>query len=137
MLSHNFWKRLYDTKSCTDLGTLYQLRNLINRHNVVTKPEKDVNACDDFFTLVVTAHFLTACMIKLGMKSLDDVPTTGDIDGITWMLPDGDQKGPLYSFCRQEVIDEHVNFSFCSKVNCSTYGILNYANEVMSLGIST
>ena len=73
-------------------------------------------------------------MIKLGMKSLDDVPTTGDIDPNTWMLPDGDRKSALYSFC-QEVIDEHVNFSFCSEVNCSTDGVLNYTNEVMSLGI--
>ena len=73
-------------------------------------------------------------MIKLGMKSLDDVPTTGDTNANTWMLPDGDRKSALYSFC-QEVIDEHVNFSFCSEVNCSTDGILNYANEVMSLGI--
>ena len=30
------WKRLYNTQSCTDFGTLYQLRNLINRRNVST-----------------------------------------------------------------------------------------------------
>lgn len=38
---------------------LYQLRNVINRKNVVAKPLKDFNACDDFFVLVVkTQKFL-------------------------------------------------------------------------------
>ena len=69
------WKRLYDTQSCVDFGTMYQLRNLINRRNVLTKPEKDVNANEDFLTSIVTSHFLAACMHKLGMKSVDDVPT--------------------------------------------------------------
>ena len=31
-----------------DGGTLYQLRNSINRRNVVSSPDNDVNACEDF-----------------------------------------------------------------------------------------
>ena len=41
---------------------------------MLSKPEKDVNASDDFPILVITAHFLVAYMKKLGMKSLDEVP---------------------------------------------------------------
>lgn len=55
-------------------GTLYQLRNLINRRNVVSDPSKDVNACEDFFVLVVTAHILVAAMDILGMNAMNDIP---------------------------------------------------------------
>jgi len=55
-------------------GTLYQLRNLINRRNVVSDPSKDVNACEDFFVLIVTAHILVAAMDILGMNAMNDIP---------------------------------------------------------------
>ena len=54
------WARLYKTNSSQDGGTLYQLRNLINRRNVVGDPKKDMNACEDFFELVTKAHVLAA-----------------------------------------------------------------------------
>lgn len=38
---------------------MYQLRNLINRRDVVTDPKKDMNSCEDFFELVTNAHVLT------------------------------------------------------------------------------
>ena len=115
---------------------MYQLRNLINRRNVLTKPEKDVNANEDFLTSIVTSHFLAACMHKLGMKSLDDVPTASgfEFNESTWMLPDSDRKSILYSFC-QTVISESVNFSMNGDINCSRDGVVNYAKELKSLGI--
>lgn len=125
---------MYDTQSCAEFGTLYQLRNLINRRNVLTKPEKDVNASEDFLTLTVTSHFLALCMQKLSMKSLDDVPMSDEFDENTWMLSDDDRKSALYSFC-QRVIDENVNFSMSGDISCSGDGVVNYGKEVMSLGI--
>ena len=44
-----FWKFLYSAKSPSEHGTLYQLRNVMNRRNVVKKPIDNFNACDDFF----------------------------------------------------------------------------------------
>ena len=32
-------------------GTLFQLRNVINRRNVSAKPKADVNAAEDFFEI--------------------------------------------------------------------------------------
>ena len=101
---------------------------------MLSKPEKDVNASDDFLILVVTAHFLVACMKKLGMKSLDEVPTIGEFDANTWMKSNADRRSAVYSFC-QEVIKDHVNVSMCSNISSSKDGVLNYANEVMSLGM--
>ena len=44
-----------------------------------------------------------------------------------------DRRSLLYSFC-QELINAHISFSL-SVESSSTDGVLNYANEVMSLGI--
>ena len=42
------WHCLYDTKSGMEMGTLYQLRNLLSGRNVTTQPKSDVNANQDF-----------------------------------------------------------------------------------------
>ena len=59
-----------------DGGSLYQLRNLINRRNVVKDPTNNVAACEDFFLHVVEAHILSACMTVFGMSSVDDTPSS-------------------------------------------------------------
>lgn len=65
----------------------------------MTNPDKDVNASDDFLTMIVTAHFLAACIRNLGIESLDDTPLTGQFDESTWMKSDDDRRCALYSFC--------------------------------------
>ena len=66
--------------------------------------------------------------------SVDDVPTTAEFDGTTWMMSDASRRTAIYSFC-QQMIDDHVNISMLGDINCSKDGVLNYANEVMSLGM--
>ena len=56
--------------SVAEHGTLYQLRNVIRRNNVVKKPIDQFDACDEFFCLVVEALILNAFF---EMKSLDDI----------------------------------------------------------------
>ena len=53
---------LYNVCSSADIGTMFQLRNLINRRNVVVTPKNDVATCEDFFVSVVEAHIVTAAM---------------------------------------------------------------------------
>ena len=60
-------------------GTLYQLRNLINQRNVVKKVKNDMNACEDFFKLVVTGHIMACAMEVLGMSSIDAIPSSSII----------------------------------------------------------
>ena len=43
---------------------------------MVSDPSNNVNACEDFLELVVTAHVLAAFMTILGMKCLSDDPTS-------------------------------------------------------------
>lgn len=76
------WKCLYKCSSGCDRGTLYQLRNLINRRNVVSKPMNAVDACQEFFLTVVEARILSTAMTLFGMNSVDGEPasTTFQLD---------------------------------------------------------
>ena len=69
------WNRLYNTSSGMDAGTLFQIRNLINRRNVVKDPTNNVAASEDFILLVIEAHILSTAMTVLKMNSLDDTPS--------------------------------------------------------------
>ena len=40
---------MHKATSAKDVGTIFQLRNVINRKNIGKKPKKDVNAHEDFF----------------------------------------------------------------------------------------
>ena len=61
-----------------DHGTLYQLRNRLNRTNV-KDPKTDYNACDDFFILVISCHIVAATLAMLRMESVDDTPSADAI----------------------------------------------------------
>ena len=69
-----FWKRLFSFCSSSEGGTLYQLRNAINRRNVVNDPKKNMNACEEFFLDVTDAHILAVVMADYNMSSLDEEP---------------------------------------------------------------
>ena len=67
------WRYFFNTYSAREHGTLYQLKNLINRTRI-TKPKHDFNACDDFFQIVLTGHILVAAMDIFGMENLNNTP---------------------------------------------------------------
>ena len=58
-----------------DGATMYQLRNLINRRNIVKDPSKNVAASEDFILLLAEAHIVAAAMTVFGMESVDDNPS--------------------------------------------------------------
>ena len=78
---HVIWKYFDSKKSAGEHATLYQLRNLLHCTNVVSKLMKDINACYDYFKLVVTCHILAASLQTLQMKSLGDTPFSSLISG--------------------------------------------------------
>ena len=39
-----------------------------------------MNACEDFFEVVVTGHIIASAMELLGMSSIDDVPSSTIIE---------------------------------------------------------
>ncbi len=64
------WRYYFSAESTSEHGTLYQLRNSINRTNVVKVPIDSFDANDDFFKLVIEAHIIAAAMKKFIMATL-------------------------------------------------------------------
>ena len=93
------WKLLYKTSSASDHGTLYQIRNLIQRRNVGKKPKKDFNAHDSFFNLVTTSHILAAAIEILGMDNLDDTPCELLVPKDIHTLPKPDRRAIFDHIC--------------------------------------
>ena len=130
------WSRLYKTDSSQDGGTLYQLRNLINRRNVVTDPKKDMNSCEDFFELITNAHVLTAAMEKFEMKSLTDA-VSSNMFPVDRELSSEERSKTLDSAVRA-IISEFIDITFpkkCKKVPKDQDRILEYAKETLTMGL--
>ena len=129
------WKRLYCASSTRDCSTLYQLRNLVNRRNVVKKPSNNVTACEEFFILVVEAHILAACMEVFGMSSLDDTPSTEFFPEESRQL-DPSQRRLVLLLALKKVLDKLVSVSFPgTPLPQDVDHVLAYAKEVLSLGL--
>ncbi len=66
------WKQ---GSSNIDGGTLYHLRNIINRRNVVKNPGKNMNACEGFLEVLIEAHVVSAALSTFEMQTVDDKPS--------------------------------------------------------------
>ena len=64
------WDTLYSTSSSRDKCTLYQIRTLIDRRNVVKDPKKDLHACQSFLTVVLEALILSTFHSVINVESL-------------------------------------------------------------------
>ena len=122
-------------KSATEKGTLYLLRNLLNRTNVVADPSKDFNACDDFFQLIVRSHIVVAALEKLQMSSIDTTPSEDVLNTPQelWMLPLSQRKQVLNTVCL-DIIDSVVEFSFNNHTSQCDDQVFSYAQQIISLG---
>ena len=122
-------------------GTLYQLRNVINRRNVVKKVKSDMNSCEEFFELVVVGHIISSAMEILGMCAIDEMPSSGVIQcpDEVWMKDDSERKSILNevaSLVVERYVDLSTIFSSPSANLPSTSDKVNaYACETLSLGL--
>ena len=126
-------------------GTLYQLRNLINRRNIVKKVKNDMNACEDFFELVVTGHVIACAMQLLGMSSINEIPSSMVIQSPedVWMKDDSERKSILMEVATlvvEQNIDLSTTFSDSqsselAKQSHAADSVYAYSCEVLSLGL--
>ena len=124
-------------------GTLYQLRNLINRRNVTKSVKSDMNACEDFFEVVVTGHIIASAMELLGMSSIDDVPSSTIIESPeeVWMKDDSERKAIIMEVA-STIVDHNVDLStkFAATqtqvpTSTCTDNVNAYSCETLSLGL--
>ena len=129
------WKYFYSRKSAQEHGTLYQLRNLLKQSNVVTKPKRNFNSCEDFFLLIVAGHIVTASMNILNMKSKQDQPTLEAVPDLTekWTEPKESRKLALSTVC-ETVVDKFVSFQFHNKPAPESDQVYAYATQIISIG---
>ena len=64
---------MYSGKSGRDKGTLFQLKQLINRTAVRADPSKDLKAVEDFFLLVWEAHVVASAKAVLARENIQSV----------------------------------------------------------------
>lgn len=91
-------------------GTLYQLRNLINRRNVKKEVKSDVNAAEDFIEIVVTGYIVSAVLSYLGMSSITDAPNDTILSPDLWMEDDSVRKSALIDVA-SAIVDKHIDLS--------------------------
>ena len=91
-------------------GTLYQIRNLINRRNVTSKPKSDVNAAEDFLEIVVVGYIIAAIMAYLSMTSLEDVPDPNIVAEDIWWQDDM-VRASLLQRISGHIVDEYVDLA--------------------------
>lgn len=132
------WKRLFKTKSGMERGTLYQLRNLINRRNVSSKPKSNVNASEDFLEIVVIAYVVAAAMCYLRMTSMGDIPDKNIAPVDTW-LEDDSTRAAILETISWHIVNEYIDLATTfqqpegkAKKVGSAY---DYTCEVLSLGL--
>ena len=106
------WKILYRDSSSMDGGTLHQLRNLINRRNIPATPKNDVNACEDFLSVIGISHILVATVEVMG---LDNMESTNSLPEIPAEL----QQAAITDLASQ-VVKSNVNLHLIGKRNLST-----------------
>ena len=115
---------------------MYHLRSILNRRNVFSKPEKGVNACEDFFLLVLDAHICVAAMKVFKMNSLEDEPSSDLFpDDCAALTPE--QRWKVMSLAIEKLISDFVDISYPTDLVTKDGNdhVLEYAKELLSLGL--
>ena len=121
------WKRLYNTSSGVDKGTLFQLRNLINRRNVVSDVSKDTAACEEFMELITVAHILSAAVHITGVP---------DLEGLSKKILSSENHFAAVSSIAKTLCSDVVTLSFAAKPSTGSADcVMEYAKETLSLGL--
>ena len=100
-----------------------------------------MNACEDFFEVVLTGHVFAAAMELLGMSSIDDVPSSTIIQSPedVWMKDDSERKVMVMEVA-SIIIDQNVDLStkFAesqTQISTSTDSVYAYSCGTLSLGL--
>ena len=92
---------------------MLQLRNLIYRTLISTKPKNNVNASEDFLRIVFVGHVVAASMQHFGIGSVSDQPNTELIPEDYKPLPKK-EKQALFFGQISTIVDELVDLKLPS-----------------------
>ena len=125
------WEELYSTSSVRDKGSLYQLRILIDRRNVVSDPKKDLHACQSFLHTVLEATILAVFASQHSSETFDIA-----LDSI---FPTGMPESPeskircLTSLASAIVDNLHVDALSVPRIDCDDSA--NYTYKLLGMSL--
>ena len=95
-----------------------------------------MNANEDFFETVVTAHVVSCALKTLQIKDVGEIPTQSISEARdAWMLDDDDRRKILMDTATK-IVEQNVDLSVTfSADEAVTDGVYAYASEVLSLGL--
>ena len=96
-----------------------------------------MNACEEFFELVVNGYIITAVLDFLGMSSIIDLPLPTLVPSDAWMLSDADRRSIVMDTA-SEVVQQHVDLliQFADgKKHKEPDTVYAFASELLSLGL--
>lgn len=110
------WYYLYDTKSGTDVGTMYHARQLLNARNVTHNPHDDFFAASDFVDTYAMSYIVAGALHHFGMQTMDDIPTKNQyVDNINKRDFTVQQST---SFIRQYILNPPVQIGSSASLRC-------------------
>lgn len=127
------WKYFYSARSCSQQGTLYQLRNCTKRTNVVKTPIDGFDACEDFLVLVLHSHIVVAAMEQLGMSAVHDYPTKLS-DAETIWTQRKDEREKLLNRVVSNILDTFTSISYNISTPVDEDKVFGYARQLLTIG---
>ena len=127
------WKYFYSPTSCSQQGTLYQLRNVIKRTNVVKTPIDGFDACEDFFVLVIHSHIVAAAMEQLGISTVDDYPTKLPNAETIWTKKNYEREKILCKIV-SNILDTFTSISYNISAPIDEDKVFGYAKQILTIG---
>ena len=113
-----------------DTGTLFQLRNLINRWNVITDVSKDLTVYEEFMQLATIAHVMSAAIQITGVTNMSELSSK---------ILSSDKPLAAVKSLIKILICEMVSIEYIagtSESTCPSIDIVQeYAKETLSLGL--
>ena len=113
-----------------DTGTLFQLRNVINRRNVITDVSKDLTACKEFMQLATIAHVMSAAIHIAGVTNMSELSSK---------IMSTDKPMAAVKSLVKTLISEMVRIEYIAGTSESTCpsisSVQEYAKETLSLGL--
>ena len=86
---------------------MYQLRNLVNRHNIVTNPKENEAACEDFMITVTEAQILAAAAMEIfEIDSLSGTPS-GELDSL--------QRRNIFILATRQLVEKYFDLTISEK----------------------
>ena len=89
-------------KSSKEMGTLYQMRNLINRSSVPKDPGDNMKAAEDFMQLVLYAHIVAAA------ETVEDLTGANSVADVAHIIISSYILQPSHSIIKKTAADENI-----------------------------